>query len=274
MKPRDTVETLAQAPPAERSYRVEALARGLCVLSQFDQSSVELSLTEIAAATGLSKSTAFRLVRTLEEAGYLSRNAESQRYRPGLKVLELGFTVLSNLGIRDVARPILEQLSRETGETVSLSLLDGLDVVYIDRVRNRSIVGVVLGLGSRIPAHCASMGKAMLAYLPADELTARLERAPLVPCTGHSVADSAELARELERVRRRGYAVNDEELEIGLRAVAAPIRDHHGQVVAAANATGSVRTISSARLINELAPQVRSAADRISRAMGFAAAAR
>jgi len=255
----------------ERSYRVEALARGLSVLSQFGQSSVELSLTEIAVATGLSKSTAFRLVRTLEEAGYLLRHAESQRYRPGLKVLELGFTALSSLGIRDVARPFLELLSRETGETVSLSLLDGLDVVYIDRVRNRSIVGVVLGLGSRIPAHCGSMGKAMLAHLPAAELAARLDAAPLAPCTRHSIVDPAELEQELERVRRRGYAVNDEELEIGLRAVAAPIRDHNGQVVAATNATGSVRTISSARLVNELAPQVRSAADRISRAMGFSA---
>lgn len=269
MKP--SLEPSLASPPSKRAYRVEALARGLAVLSTFNQAMAELSLAQIAASTGLSKSTAFRIVRTLEEAGYLTRHPETLRYRPGLKVLELGFTALSSLGIRDAARPFLEQLSRETGETVSLSLLDGLEVVYIDRVRNKSIVGVVLELGSRIPANCASMGKAMLAHLSAEDLAALLEATPLAPCTGRSIVDPAALERELARIRRRGYAINDQELEVGLRAVAAPIRDHTGGVVAAINATGSVRAISRPRLTHELAPKVKEAASRISRAIGFAA---
>lgn len=267
MKP--TSEPLQPAQPPVRTYRVEALARGLAVLSRFDQGTRELSLTEIAASTGLSKSTAFRLVRTLEEAGYLARHSETRRYRPGLKVLELGFTALSNLGIREVAHPFLERLSQETDQTASLSLLDGLEVVYIDRVRNRSIVGVVLGLGSRIPAHCASMGKAMLAHLPDDELAALLQGASLAACTPNSIVDVADFQHELARVCRRGYALNDQELEIGLRAVAAPIWDHNRQVVAAINVTGSVRTISRRRLVDELAPQVQEAARQISRAIGY-----
>ncbi len=229
----------------------------------------DLSLADIVAATGLSKSTAFRIVRTLEDAGYLIRHPETQRYRPGLEVLKLGFAALSSLGIREVSRPYLERLAKATGETVSLCLLDGREVVYIDRVRNRSIVGVVLGLGSRIPAHCASMGKAILAHLPEAELAARLEGAALVSCTAHSIVEVPALYREFARIRRCGYALNDEELEIGLRAVAAPIRDHDHQVVAAINATGSVRTISRRRLVDELAPLVQEAATGISRAMGF-----
>jgi IclR family pca regulon transcriptional regulator len=263
-----SVESGQLAKPPTRTYRVEALARGLAVLSRFDQTTQDLSLTEIASSTGLSKSTAFRIVRTLEEAGYLARDSETQRYRPGLEVLELGFTALSNLGLRDAARPYLERLSQETGETASLTLLDGLEVVYIDRVRNRSIVGVVLGLGSRIPAHCASMGKAMLAHLPADALETLLEDATLTPCTPCSIVDAAALQRELARIRHRGFALNDQELEIGLRAVAAPIWDHDRQVVAAINVTGSVRTISRRRLVDELAPRVQAAARQISRAIG------
>ncbi len=256
--------------PTAQPYRVEALARGLDILSQFDRATPDLSLAEIAIATSLSKSTVFRLVRTLLEAGYLSRNADTQRYRPGLKVLELGFTALSNLGIQEVARPFLEQLSQEADETASLSLLDGLEVVYIDRVRNRSIVGVVLGLGSRIPAHCASMGKVMLAHLPEDRISTLLQDGDLSPCTAHSQIDVAALGREFAQIRCRGYALNDQELEIGLRAVAAPIWDHERQVVAAINATGNVRTISRRRLVKELAPQVVKAAQGISQALGYA----
>ncbi len=261
-------ETPKPDSASSRSYRVEALARGLAILSLFNPTTDELSLTEIAESSGLSKSTAFRLVRTLSEAGYLVRNPKSQGYRPGLKVLALGFTALSGLKIRQVARPYLEELSEETGETVSLSQLEGLEVVYVDRVRNRSIVGVVLRLGSRIPAHCASMGKAMLAHLPADELNSRLRGASLTPCTPRGNASHGAFRHELARVRHRGYAINDQELEIGLRAVAAPIWDHNRQVIAAINVTGSEHTISLRRLVDELAPRVQDTARRISVAIG------
>ncbi len=260
--------SVPNAPPP-RSYHVEALSRGLAVLSQFDEMAGDLSLTDLVRLTGLSKSTTFRIVRTLEDAGYLIRHADTQRYRPGLKVLKLGFAALSNLGIREISRPYLERLAKTTGQTVSLSLLDGREIVYIDRVRNRAIVGVVLGLGSRIPAHCASMGKAILAHLPEVELATLLNEKTLVPCTSRSIVEISALHREFVRIRRCGYALNDQELEIGLRAVAAPIRDHDQQVVAAINATGSVRTISRQRLVKELAPQVQEAAGEISRTMGF-----
>jgi DNA-binding IclR family transcriptional regulator len=210
-------------------------------------------------------------VATLEKAGYLMRDSDTRRYRPGIKVLQLGFTAISSLDIRQVARPYLVQLSQQVGETVSLSVLDGMEIVYIDRVRNQQIVGVVLGMGSRLPAHCASMGKAMLAHLPPEELRRRLDQAGLKPRTPKSLVDWAALEDELERVRQQGYAINDEELEIGLRAVAAPIWDSSSQVVAAANITGSAAMLSLERLESELALAVRHTADQISRALGYSA---
>lgn len=252
------------------AYHVEALGRGLAVLSAFAQPVKTLSLTQIATACGLGKSTTFRLVHTLEEAGFLARNNDSKRYRLSIKVLELGLAALSSLELRKAARPILEDLSRSCNETASLSLLDGRDVVYLDRVRNRSIVGVVLELGSRIPAHCASMGKVMLADLPAEDLVALLGASPLEPRTKNSILEVAALEEELHTIRANGYALNDEELEVGLRAVAAPVKDHTGTVVAAINLTGSIHTISRERLEHDLAPKTCAAGRAISKALGFA----
>ena len=243
----------------------------MSILSLFSYDEPALTLTEIVEATGINKTTVFRIVATLENAGYLVRDADTRRYRPGIKVLQLGFTAISSLDIRQVARPYLEQLSQEVGETVSLSVLDGMEIVYIDRVRNRQIVGVVLGLGSRLPAHCASMGKAMLAYLPPEELRRRLNQADLKPRTPKSLVDWTALEDELARVRQQGFAINDEELEIGLRAVAAPIWDSSNQVVAATNITGTAAMISLERMKNELSLAVRNTANQISQALGYSA---
>lgn len=251
------------------SYTVASLLRGLHILSLFSRERPALTLTDISESAGLNKSTAFRAVSTLEKAGYLERDPSTKQYRPGLKVLQLGFTAISSLEFRQVAKLYLRRLSEETGETVSLSVLDGLEVVYVDRVRNRQIVGVVLGMGSRIPSHCASMGKVMLAHLPPDELSRRLDRAKFEPCTERSSHNRAQLESELAHVRQQGYALNDEELEIGLRAVAAPIWDHNGEVVAAVNVSGSARTISRERLIDELAPKVVATAAEISSSLGY-----
>jgi IclR family pca regulon transcriptional regulator len=250
-------------------YTVETLLRGLDILILFTRETPSLTLTEITHRTGLNKATVFRFVATLEQAGYLVRDPETKRYTPGLKVLQLGFAAISSLELRQVARPFLEELSQRVGETVSLSILDGTEIIYVDRVRNRQIVGVVLGLGSRLPAHCTSMGKAMLANLEHVELEDRLGQAALRPCTPKSLVDSGTLNSELEKIRQQGYAINDEELEIGLRAVAAPIWDSSNKVCGAINVTGSAAMISSKRLIHDLAPEVMKTASGISLALGY-----
>ncbi len=183
-------------------------------------------------------------------------------------MLQLGFSALSSLDLRQIARPHLERLSNLTGETVSFSILDGMEIVYIDRIRNRQIFGVVLGLGSRLPAHCASMGKVVLAHLPPKELERRLEGADLTPCTSKTLPDREMLLTDLERIRERGYSVNNEELAVGLRAVAAPIRAEDGQVVGAINISGSSENVSLQRIDDELAPELLLTASLVSQALG------
>ncbi len=253
----------------QSSYTIESLLRGLQVLALFNRETQTLSLTEIKDAARLNKTTAFRIVSTLESAGYLERDPETKRYRPGLKVLQLGFTAITSLEFRQVARPYLQRLSQEMGRTVSLSVLDGMEVVYVDRVRNREVIGVVLGLGSRIPAHCASLGKSMLAFLPLDELSRRLDGADFQRYTPNTLTNRADLEADLERVRQLGYSVNDEEWIKGLRSTAAPILDNSGIAVGGVNISVSAAEFTREEIEHRFSPAVRTTAQQISHALGY-----
>jgi IclR family transcriptional regulator, pca regulon regulatory protein len=252
----------SQNTKSDSRYSIEALTRGLEILELFTHSRPTLTLTEIVDALGLAKSTAFRVLSTLEASGYVDRNSDTKRYRPGLKVLRLGFTALHNLEIRQVARPHLERLAHMLEETVSLAVLEGMRVTYVDRIRNRAIVGVILGIGSQLPAHCTALGKVLLADLSANELRQRLNNADLSAFTPKTIIDPVILKSCLSAIKTNGYAEDDEELAIGLRAAAAPIRDTSGRAVAAVNVSGSVTTIDHQRLKTEIIPAVvRTAAD-------------
>jgi IclR family pca regulon transcriptional regulator len=150
-----------------------------------------------------------------------------------------------------------------------MAVLEGADIVYIDRIRNRAIVGVVLGIGSHLPAHCASLGKVLLADLPEPELLARLNHTQLPRMTDHTITDRAALLTELAEIQRRGYAISDQELAVGLRGVAAPIRDRSRRAVAAINVSGPTSTISRERLEQAIMPAVVATAARISQALGY-----
>ncbi len=245
-------------------YGIESLARGLEVLGFFSPRRPSLTLAEIVKMSGLSKSTAFRILKTLEAVGYLEMEPSEGTYRPGLKVLTLGFAALSGFNLREIARPHLHALAQETDLTTSLSVLDRMDVIYIDRVRNRSIVNLWLGPGARVPANCTSMGKVLLAGLPAVELKERLKGGSLEACTPRSVVEPKRLMAEIERVRRQGYAINDGELALGLRAVAAPIRDPAGSTLAAINVAGTQEVIDELRLREDLPHRIVSTAREIS----------
>ncbi len=250
-------------------YNIEALSRGLGILELFTFKNPSLTLTEIAALLSLNKSTAFRILATLEAMGYLERDAASRRYRPSLKVLHLGFGAINRLEVRQVARPHLEAVAQELDETVSLSVLYGTDIIYIDRVRNRAIVGVVLDIGSHVPAHCTTMGKVLLANLPTDELKAFIQMADLARYTTRTVTDKDVLLAELEAIRKNGYAVSDGELAIGLRAAGAAILDHNGKAIAAIGISGSMSTISVPRLKKEIVPAAVRTAEHVSLALGY-----
>ncbi|MCX6080143.1 MAG: IclR family transcriptional regulator [Chloroflexi bacterium] len=256
--------------PAQKSrYNIEALARGLEILSLFSANCPALSLTQIVETLQINKSTAYRVLSTLDAMQYLQQDPSTRLYRPGLKVLQLGFTAINSIEIRQIVHPYLERLSQEIGETVSLAVLNGFQTIYIDRIRNQMIVGVILGIGSSLPAHCTSLGKVLLADLPTVALNKLLESNELIRFTPRTVSTPDALRGELDFARQNGYALDDEELASGLRAASAPIRDISRSVIAAVNVTGTVERISLERLKAEIVPALLDVTHQISTALGY-----
>jgi IclR family pca regulon transcriptional regulator len=251
------------------SYRVESLARGLAVLSSFSEKTPALSLTDIARRLKLNKTTTFRFLSTLEELGYLRRDQQTKLYRPGLEVLRLGFVVLNGLEVREVAGPYLRQLMAEVEETVNLAVLDGHEVVYIDRVGSKHMVNVYRPVGSRLPAYCTSTGKAMLAFLPPEQLENALQAIAWTRYTDKTLVTPEALKENLAVVRQRGFADSYGEMIPELCAVAAPIRQYDGQVVAAVNISVPAHRISYDELIQKLGPKVIEASRQISSRLGY-----
>ncbi len=223
--------------PSEEQARdadyVQSLERGLSVIRAFDTDHPMLTLSEVATRTSLSRAAARRFLRTLVQLGYMRSDGSRFALRP--KVLELGYAYLSSLTLPEVAMPHLEQLVEQVHESSSVSELDGNDVVYIARVPTKRIMTVTISVGTRFPAYATSMGRVLLAAQPEDRLEAYLGATSLDGLTGHTITNPAALRRELRRIRAQGWALVDQELEEGLRSVAAPIRDADGQVIAAVN---------------------------------------
>jgi IclR family pca regulon transcriptional regulator len=232
---------------------VQSLQRGLAVIRAFDADHPELTLSEVAAATGVTRAAARRFLLTLVELGYM-RN-EGRYFSLTARVLELGYAYLSSLSLPQVAEPHLEALVAEVHESSSMSVLDGADIVYVARVPVSRIMTVAISVGTRFPAYATSMGRVLLASLPDDELAAHLARLRLTPLTGRTINSADALRTELARVRNQGWALVNQELEEGLRAIAAPVRNPAGRVVAAVNVSAhATRTLESMR--RDLLPQL------------------
>ncbi|MFJ4974289.1 IclR family transcriptional regulator C-terminal domain-containing protein [Streptomyces coeruleorubidus] len=218
----------ARAPHFVRSFE-----RGLAVIRAFDAEHPALTLSEVARACELTRAAARRFLLTLADLGYV--HTDGRRFRLSPRVLELGYSYLAGYTLPQIAEPHLEQLVGRVRESSSLCVLDGDDIVYVARVPTRRIMSASITVGTRFPAYVTSVGRVILAHLPDEDVEARLARAELKPLTPRTVATPQALRTELRRVRRQGYAVVDQELEEGLRSVAAPVRDRDGEVVAAVN---------------------------------------
>ncbi|GAA3243423.1 IclR family transcriptional regulator [Nonomuraea helvata] len=251
---------------------VQSLARGLAVIRAFSAAEPELTLSQVARATGLSRATARRFLLTLEDLGYVRSDGRLFALTP--RVLELGYAYLSSLSLPQVADPHLERLAAEVHESASVAVLDGEDVVYVARVATARIMRVTISIGTRFPAYCTSMGRVLLAALPPDSLDAYLERASLRRLTSHTIVLPAALRAELGKVRGRGWAMVDQELEEGLRSIAAPIRDRSGRTVAAVNVSthASRTTLQAAR--RDLLPPLLATAAKIEADLAALSAAR
>jgi IclR family pca regulon transcriptional regulator len=249
------------AEDVREEHFVQSLARGLSVIRAFRSGSAELTLSEVARRTDLTRAAARRFLLTLADLGYVRFDGRLFSLSP--RVLELGYAYLSSLTLPDIAEPHLEWLVREVGESSSMSVLDGEDVVYVARVPTSRIMTVAINVGTRFPAYATSMGRALLAGLPAADLDAYLERVELEPLTDTTVVDAPTLRAEVERARTQGWAMVDQELEDGLRSIAAPVRSRSGTVLAAVNVSAHVSRISKDTARYRLLPALLEAVRRI-----------
>ncbi|HEX5299829.1 MAG TPA: IclR family transcriptional regulator C-terminal domain-containing protein [Streptosporangiaceae bacterium] len=241
---------------------VEALARGLDILAAFGADHRGMSLSEVAGAAGLARPTARRLLLTLEELGYVRSRAGTFELTP--KVMSLGMSYVSSLGLWDIARPHMEALVSRTGESSSMAQLDGADIVYVARVSVPKLIALRVDIGTRFPAVQTSQGKVLLAALPPDQVAAVIaqpSRSGLPPYIGRQAGP---LRDELAEIRARGWALADEELAPGVRSVAVPVRDGSGTVRAAMNVTVHAAETSTQRLLHDHLPALLTTAGEIS----------
>jgi IclR family transcriptional regulator, pca regulon regulatory protein len=247
--------------PPQSSDFVEALARGLAVITAFSPTATALTVSDAAARTSLPRPTARRLLMTLEELGYVRSNAGL--YTLTTKVLELGTTYIAALGMWEVARPHLESLVSRTGESSSMSQLDGSDIVYVARVPVPKIIALSVHIGTRFPAAATSMGHVLLADLPRAELSRVLKVPSQSGVIPRISPKRTTLDRELAQVRERGWALSDERLSLGIRSIAAPVRDAQGTTVAAVNVTVHAAETTVSELKRRHLPLLRETAANI-----------
>jgi IclR family transcriptional regulator, pca regulon regulatory protein len=257
------------APRPGDTY-VQSFARGLAVIRSFSADAPSQSLSEVAARTGLTRAGARRILLTLEGLGYVECQGRQFRLTP--KILDLGFAYLSSLPLWNLAEPVMEELVAQVKESCSAAVLDGSELVYVLRVPTHKIMSINLGIGSRLPAYCTSMGRVLLAGLPPDDLERRLRASALQPRTPRTVVDVPALLQIVQQTREQGWALVNQELEEGLVSLAAPIRDRGGRTIAALNISGQFNRTPPEHMLAHFLPRLRSAADRISQLLGSKAA--
>lgn len=245
---------------------VLSLARGLKVLESFEGRTEGLTVSELARVSGLSRAAVRRILLTLAHLGYAEYTGRS--YRLKTRVLKLGFSYLSSTSLPSIAQPVLEHLTETLHESSSLSVLDGDQIVYLARSATKRVMSVGLSVGSRLPAYCTSMGRILLAALPEAELEAFLTRAELKQLTPKTVTNKAVLAEIIRRIRADGFALTDEELELGLRSIAVPIRTRQNRIVAAINVGVHAARVSTAEMVHRFLPQLRDSAHSLSQLLG------
>lgn len=254
--------------PVKSPYQVQVLDRALAILDMLSTEGPDLSLGEISEKLELHKSTAHRLIMVLERHKLIERNSFNGRYRLGLKLFELGTKAVSQLDLRERARPFLDRLVLETSETVHLGILDDSEVVYLDKVEPARSVRMSSSVGRRNPAYCTAMGKAMMAYLPEAQVEVIVRKHALRAVTANTITSFLELKKELSAIRERGYAIDNEEIEEGVRCVGCVVRNFSGEPVAAISVSGPAFRVTKEKVKGLSAPVI-AAAHALSVELGF-----
>lgn len=241
---------------------MQSFARGLQVVRSFSAEAPEQTLSEVAHRAGLTRAGARRILLTLQTLGYVA--FDGRRFRLTPRILELGFAYLSSMPLSDLAEPMVRALVDRVNESSSIAVLDDTDIVYVMRVPTHKIMKISLGIGSRLPAFCTSLGRMLLAQLDDDEILRRLEGSPRHAFTRHTVTEPAILLERIQQVRRQGWCVVDQELEEGLISVAAAIHGADGVASAAINVSGQANRTNAQAVQRQLLPPLLEAAQAIS----------
>jgi DNA-binding IclR family transcriptional regulator len=258
--------------PEQPEYAIRAVVRAASLLELLRASDGGAALNELASRSGLAKASVFRMLRTLEGLGLVERNLRGDRYRLGVRCLELGQAYLEQADLRREALPVLERLRDEFDETVHLAVLDDLRVVYLEKLETTKAVGIMMSrVGRTAPSYCTGLGKALLAHADGDPALALAERGELRRYTSNTICEPAALRAELQRIREAGYALDLEEHEPGVRCVATTIAGRRGEILAAVSIAGPAQRLSERALRGRLAVAVRAAAREIGSRMGASA---
>jgi IclR family transcriptional regulator, pca regulon regulatory protein len=254
------------ADPKPGDGYVQSFARGLQVIRSFSASAPSQTLSEVASRAGLSRAGARRILLTLEALGYV--RSDGKRFSLSPRILDLGFSYLSSMPIWNLAEPYMEELVAQVQESCSAAVLDATDIVYVLRVPTRKIMSISLGVGSRLPAYCTSMGRMLMSALPQQELMDLLAASELTARTKYTLTDAKEIAAKVAQVRRQGWALVNQELEEGLVSLAAPIVNRSGQMVAALNISGQANRTSARVMQDTMLEPLLEAARTISQRLG------
>jgi IclR family pca regulon transcriptional regulator len=272
LNPRKSSESEVPAAPPKNSGDSDAftgdpnfmtsLARGLAVIQAFSQRRHHLTISQVSTTTGLSRAAVRRCLYTLSKLGFAGSDDNRHFFlRP--RILALGHSYISSMPLATAAQPVLEHISHLLHESCSIATLDGIDIVYIARANVTRIMSIDLGVGSRLPAFCTSMGRAILANLPPEELESVLARVEFKRYTERTITNPAKLTQALRQIRRDGYSIIDQELEHGLRSMAVPIQNPSGKVVAALNIGAHAQRVSIQEMQTKFLPHLRAAAQEL-----------
>ncbi len=252
----------------KKGQRVQSVERALYLLEILSEVGRPMTLSDISEKAGLNISTVHRLLHTLISHQFVQQDLNSGKYRLGLKVFEIGSKALYSLDIRQVARPDLQDLVDRCNETVNMAILEQGEVVYIEQVESSNMIKMFARVGSRGPAHCTGAGKVLLAYLDQEELSSVIKRG-LVRFTPKTITDPDKLIEELHTIREQGYSLDIEEMEEGVKCIAAPIRNHEGKVIAAVSISGPVARMTDKRLKDMIIKNLKEITHKISINLGY-----
>jgi IclR family transcriptional regulator, KDG regulon repressor len=257
------------AKKEKSEYIIQAVSHALDLLEQFHDEVDELGVTELSKRLKLHKNNVFRLLATLESRNYIEQNKVTENYRLGLKTLELGQTFIKQMGLLRQSRPVLEALVKECNETTYVAILKDCHIVYLDVVETDLTVRVVPRVGARLPAYCTAAGKVQMAYMTDEELENYLPNKEMKRYTPRTVIDREELKKHLKVIAEQGYAIDDEEMDVGVKCVGAPIRDYTRRIIGAVSISGPSMRFTDERLEKELIPLVMRSGEEISHKLGY-----